>query len=255
MVFVLLSPAKTMAFDRPRPQLKGHVPHFQKNAVELAAALKKMGAAKIGALMDLSEKLARLNADRYGHFSATPATDQTDLAVLAYRGDTYVGLDAGTLTDAQLKAAEKHIGILTGLYGILSPLDRIQPYRLEMSTPLAAAGHKNLYAYWDGRITDRLNALLKKNKAAAVIGCASNEYLSAVDTAALNAPFIQCDFKEIKNGKPTTIGLFAKRARGMMARFVVENGITDPDALKTFQAGKYKFDKKLSTDDTFVFTR
>lgn len=255
MVFVLLSPAKTMAFDRPRPKLKGAQPFFQKQAVELVNELKKLSPAKLGKLMSISDKLAQLNVQRFHDFSHSPSFDYTDLAVLAYQGDTYVGLDAKTLTDAQLKDAQKHLGILTGLYGVLQPLDLIQPYRLEMSTPLAVADAKNLYTYWDKTITDHINLLVKKNKAKAVIGCASNEYLSAIQTDKLTVPFIQCDFKEKKNGKITTIGLFAKRARGMMARFVIEQNITDPQELKKFNKDKYKFDAKLSTDDHFVFVR
>lgn len=255
MVFALLSPAKTMAFEHPRPKLKGEVPHFQSDAVAIAAVLKKLSASKIGALMDLSEKLATLNAQRYKDFSAKPKAEVTDLAILAFRGDTYIGFDAKTLSDAQLKTAHTHVGILSGLYGLLQPLDLIQPYRLEMGTSIAIEKSKNLYVYWDGKITDHINALVKKHKHKAVIGCASNEYLSAVDTDTLIVPFIQCDFKEIKNGKAQTVGLLAKRARGMMARYIVENDITDPNDLKKFKTGGYALDKKLSDENTFVFTR
>lgn len=255
MVYVLLSPAKTMVFDRARPHMDGATPYFQKHAVTLAAVLAKMGAAKIGKLMAVSDKLAKLNDERFKAFAAKPSADATDLAILAFRGDTYIGLDAKTLTDAQLKKAQKHIGMLSGLYGVLSPLDLIQPYRLEMGSALTVNAYKNLYGFWGDAITKRVNALVKENKSRAVIGCASNEYLSAVNTDALDVPFIQCDFKEIKNGKATTVGLFAKRARGMMARFVVEHDIKDADALKKFNGGGYAFDKKASTDGICVFTR
>jgi hypothetical protein len=255
MVFVLLSPAKTMRFDHTRPNIKGETPHFQPQAIQLAKELKKLSAKEIGKLMAISDKLSQLNMQRFADFSSKPSAAQTDLALLAYRGDTYIGLDAKTLSDAQIKAAQKQIGILTGLYGVLQPLDLIQPYRLEMSTTLPVGRSKNLYEFWDDMITDHINALVKKHKHKAVIGCASNEYLSAVDTDKLAVPFINCDFKEKKNGKLQTVGLLAKRARGMMARYVVEKNVSDPEELKKFSSGTYKFDAKLSKPTHFVFTR
>ncbi len=251
MVFVLLSPAKTMKFEGARPKIKGATAHFEKRADAIAAVLKKKTAKELGKLMAISDKLADLNAARFKNF----AKAETELAICAYQGDTYIGFDAKTLTDRQLQVAQNHIGILTGLYGVLQPLDAIKPYRLEMGTALAVGDSKNLYDYWNEEITARINQLVKKHKHKAVVGCASNEYLSAVDVKKLAAPFIQCDFKEKKNGKLVTVGLLAKRARGMMARYIVEKNITDPAALKKFNAGGYKFDKTLSADDNFVFVR
>ncbi len=251
MVFVLLSPSKTLKFDVRRTGLKSVTPHFQKRAEEIAAELKKLSAAKLGALMSISPKLAELNVARYKHFSE----QETAPAITAYQGDTYVGLNAADLTDEEITWGHNHVGILTGLYGIVQPLDAIQPYRLEMGTKLPMDDAKDLYHYWDDAITKRINTLVKKNKLTAVIGCASNEYLSSVQIDGLDVPFINCDFKENKNGKLATVGLFAKRARGMMARYVIEHQVADTDALKKFNSGGYKFDKKLSTDSNFVFVR
>lgn len=251
MVLVLLSPSKTLDFSQRRTGLKTAAPHFQKRALELAAALKKLRAKDLEKLMGISTKLAELNVARFKDF----AGQEKAAAILAYQGDTYVGFNAVDLSDAELSWANSHIGILTGLYGVLQPLDAIQPYRLEMGTALPVGGHKNLYAYWGDDITARLNALAKKNKLKAVIGCASKEYLDAVQIAGLKVPFINCEFKEMKNGKPVTVGLFAKRARGMMARYVVEHKITDPAALKKFNSAGYTFDKPLSSDNNFIFVR
>lgn len=251
MVMVLLSPSKTLDEKQRRTGLKMTKPHFQSRAEELVAELKSFSAAKLGKLMSISDKLSQLNYGRYQNFAEQDKVP----SVLAYQGDTYVGLNAGDLSDDDLHWAQDHVGILTGLYGVLRPLDAMQPYRLEMGTKLPVGDAKDLYAYWGGDITKHLNTLIKKNDLQAVIGCASNEYLSSVKTADLSVPFIQCDFKEMKNGKPTTVGLFAKRARGMMARYVVEHRVTDAIKLKKFNSAGYAFDKNLSSDTQFVFVR
>lgn len=255
MVFVLLSPAKTMAFTHPRPHLIGAAPHFQKQAIQIMQELRALSQAKLGRLLDVSEKLAALNHARNQSFAAKPKADNHDAAILAYQGDTYIGFDAATADDKTLQWAHDHIGILSGLYGLVQPLDAIQAYRLEMGTKLKIEMHADLYDFWGDAITKRINALVKKNGLKAVIGCASNEYLSAVDTAALSVPFIQCDFKEVKNGKAQTIGLFAKRARGMMARYVADKRVTKPADLKKFSIGGYRFDANTSTETSFVFIR
>ncbi len=244
-----------MAFDRKRPGLIGAAPLFQSNAALLADQLRGYSTAQLGRLLDISPKLAALNAARFKDFSARPKKENTDAAILAYRGDTYIGFDATSLKEADLKWSHDHVGILTGLYGLLRPLDAIQPYRLEMGTKLPTKAGKDLYAFWGDQITDAINNHVKKNKLKAVIGCASQEYLAAVDSDALAVPFIQCNFKEKKNGKLVTVGLLAKRARGMMARCIVQNRIATSDSLKSFDSGKYKFDKKLSDETHFVFVR
>ena len=251
MVFVLLSPAKKMSAQNMRPSLKTTVPHFAARADKVAEVMRAMTPSKLKALMGISDALAKLNAGRFAHFGS----QEKQAAILAFQGDTYVGFDAASLDDAQLKAAQAHVGILSGLYGVLQPLDAIEPYRLEMGSRVAIDGAPDLYAYWKADVTRRIAALAKKHKAQAVIGCASQEYLKAVDVASLGVPFIQCDFREMKNGKAVTVGLFAKRARGMMARYVVEHGIAAPQLLRRFDAGGYAFDASLSDAAHFVFVR
>lgn len=256
MVFCLLSPSKTLKFDPVANGLDTTQPFFQKDAAKIAGVLKDYDTKKLAKLMALSPKLAELNVTRFQDFKTKPTakTEQAP-AILAYRGDTYLGLDADTLTPTQMKYAQDHLGIITGLYGVVQPLDLIQPYRLEMGTALAVDSHKDLYRYWQGKITTRINALVKQSKAKIVVGAVSQEYLKAVDTDALDVPFINCDFKEDKGGKFQTIGLFAKKARGMMARYCVTEKIKDAEGLKNFNLGGYKFNAKLSTDSLFVFTR
>jgi cytoplasmic iron level regulating protein YaaA (DUF328/UPF0246 family) len=255
MVFVLISPAKTMRFDHLRPQIKGDVPHFQKRATQLSGILKKKSPAELKKLMGISDKLATLNALRFKEFSQLPKKENANLAILAYQGAVYQGLDAKSFSDSRIKSAQKYIGMLSGFYGLVRPLDLIQAYRLEMSIPLAVGTQKNLYGYWGDDITDHINALVKKYKHKAVIGCVSNEYLDAVDVKKLNVPFIQCVFKEKKGATYKIVALFAKKARGMMARYIVENEITDPKELKNFTSGQYVFNRALSSDTLFVFTR
>lgn len=259
MVFALLSPAKTLTFDTVPDALVDHVvptPHFQKDAVHLVKELQHYDAKKLAKLMALSPKLAELNVARFAAFKAKPGKQtESAPAILAYRGDTYQGFDVDSLTAKQIQYAHDHLGLLTGLYGVVQPLDVIQPYRLEMGTALTVDAHKDLYRYWNTRITERINQLVKQAKAKAVVGLASQEYLKAVQIAELDVPFINCDFKETKNGKHQTIGIMAKRARGLMARYIVTHKITKPDDLKLFDLGDYHYSKTLSDDHHFVFIR
>jgi cytoplasmic iron level regulating protein YaaA (DUF328/UPF0246 family) len=257
MVFALLSPAKTMSFEGDSSAIVAPAqPHFQKEAAGLVKALQAYDDKALAKLMAISAKLAALNVHRFKDFAAKPTSKATQApAILAYQGDTYVGLRAQDFTKAELAKAQKHIGILTGLYGVLQPFDLIQPYRLEMGTGLSAPSFKNLYAFWGDRITERVNELVTEHKAKAVIGLASQEYFKAVNPQKLAVPLIQCDFKEEKNGKFQTVGLFAKRARGMMARYIVEHDIKDPQTLQGFDTDHYKFNASLSDDSQFVFTR
>lgn len=265
MVYVVLSPAKTLDFKLRRTGITPTLPHFQSRANELVAALRDMSAKDLGHLMKLSPKLSQLNHDRFKAFVDIGAVEPADLqqdpteqyapSVLAYRGDTYQGLNATDLSDKDLQWSQDHIGILTGLYGVLRPLDIIQPYRLEMGTKLSVGEHKNLYDYWGEAITDHINRHIAEHNLTAVIGCASKEYLDAVQIDHLHVPFVQCDFKEEKDGALKIVGLFAKRARGMMARYVIEKRVTDMDQLKQFDFGGYRYEGALSTDHNFVFVR
>lgn len=248
-MYALLSPAKKMDFDRRRTGIEETQPLLKDQAQVLVKNLAKKSAEDLADLMHLSDKLAQLNYDRYQNFAKA---DQAR-AIEAFQGDTYVGFGEKDLDDKTLSYAQDHIGILSGLYGLLRPLDLIKPYRLEMGTKLATEAGEKLYDFWGDQITKAVNKNAKG--AQAIIGLASNEYLSAVDLKKLDVPFIQCDFKETKDGKPKTIGLFAKRARGMMARFIVENRIEKTQDLKKFNAGDYKFNADLSDENTYVFVR
>ena len=248
-----------MQFD-PLPEaaagLPLSAPFFQKQAVQLVKALQAYDDKKLMKLMGISAALAKLNVARFDAFAAKPGSKAVQApAIFAYRGDTYQGLSADTFNATQLKRAQLHIGMISGLYGLLQPLDLIQPYRLEMAIRLPVGEHKDLYSFWAEQLMGRINALAKETKARAVIGLVSQEYLKVVALKNLAVPFINCDFKEEKNGMFQTVGLFAKQARGMMARFVVTENISDPKDLKDFSDSQYRFSKTLSDDSHFVFTR
>jgi cytoplasmic iron level regulating protein YaaA (DUF328/UPF0246 family) len=255
MVFVLISPAKTMALTHARPNLVSTVPRFQKQAIKICDVLKKKSSEELQDLLGISQKLADLNRTRFHDFSAKPTKEQQDKAILVYQGDTYIGFSAKTADDETLQRAQDLVGILSGFYGLIRPLDTIQTYRLEMVTPLNVDGKKNLYEFWDDRLTTAINTHVAENNLKAVIGCASQEYLAAIQLQNLNVPFIQCDFKEYKNGKLQIVGLLAKRARGMMARYVAENDIRDVAQVKKFNSAGYLFNKELSSKTHYVFTR
>ena len=256
MVFCLLSPAKTMQFGDTPKGLDATPPHFQTRAVQLVKVLQDYDAKALGRLMAISPALADLNMERFARFKLKPSakTEQSP-AILAYRGDTYQGLDALSLNARQLHYAQDHIGILSGLYGVLQPLDLIQPYRLEMAITLKTAKAKDLYQFWGDAITERINDLAAAARAKAVVGLASQEYLKAVNLTGLAVPFIQCDFKERKNGKLQIVGLLAKKARGMMARYIVTEKITKIADLKGFDLGGYAFEAAESDDTNFTFVR
>lgn len=234
-----------------RGGLKTTAPHFMAEAEMLVDELGKYSEKRLSKLMGLSEKLATLNIQRYQDFASQPKSP----AIIAYRGDVYQGLNADDLSDDDLRWSHDHIGILSGLYGVIQPLDVIQAYRLEMGTKLKIAKAKNLLEFWGEKVTQRLNEIVEKNKLAAIINFASQEYLSVLQVKTISAPFIQCDFLENKNGKPQNIGIYAKKARGLMERYVIEHRITDAAQLKQFDYAGYKLDKKLSTDTRFVFVR
>jgi len=251
MLYALLSPAKKLDFGPSPLSVKPTAPALMADAAPLATRAKKYSAADLKRLMEISDKLAKLNHERFQAFDLNNAAD-TKPAIYAFNGDVYLGLDAKTLNAADVKYAQDHIGILSGLYGLLRPLDAIQPYRLEMGTSVDTARGEDLYDYWREAVTARLN-LVAKN--ATVVNLASEEYWGVVDLKTLKRPVVQCVFKEIKNGKAAVISFLAKKARGMMARYIVQNRIETPAGLKTFDTGGYAFDAKASNEKTYVFTR
>lgn len=253
-MLVLLSPSKTQDFtavDSPTPSQ----PELLEHTELLAKELKKLSAAQIGKLMGVSEKLSALNHQRFKDFHTPFTPENAKPAALAFKGDVYDGLDAPSLSKKELAFAQHSLRILSGFYGVLRPLDLIQAYRLEMKTPLKNPRGKDLYAFWGDRLTETLNAHLQAEKTDTVINLASQEYFGAVKAKKLDGRLITVHFKERKDGKLKVIGLFAKRARGMMARYIVQHGITKPEGLTAFNEAGYGFEPELSSDTEFVFAR
>jgi len=251
----LLSPAKKLDYDSPVVTTEHTQPLFVKRSSELIKVLKTKTADDIAGLMKLSPALSELNVQRYAEWK--PKFDQKNSrqAVLAFNGDVYEGLQADTLTQSQLQWAQEHVAILSGLYGVLRPLDLMQPYRLEMGTRLQTPAGKNLYEFWGDQIASYLNERLNHETSRIVINLASEEYFKAVDLKALNARVVQCVFQDYKNGVYKIISFNAKRARGLMARFAIETKAKTPAALKKFNVEGYAFAEKESTDDKLVFRR
>ena len=251
----LLSPAKALDYDTPA----GNVPHTQplfiQQAAELIAVMREKSPQEIATLMKLSDALSSLNAARYEAWSPHFTAQNAKQAALAFNGDVYEGLNAKTLNDAQLAWAQAHVCILSGLYGVLRPLDWMQPYRLEMGTKLATGKGKNLYQFWGAQIADYLNQRAAADLSPVIVNLASEEYFKAVDRKALKARVVSCVFEEFRGDKYKIISFMAKRARGLMVRYAVENQLTTVDKLKEFAAEGYGFDASASGLDRLVFRR
>ncbi|MDR6857942.1 peroxide stress protein YaaA [Variovorax guangxiensis] len=255
----LLSPAKSLDYETPVPDtLPATQPHFEGPrgpSAELIKILREKSPQQIAELMRLSDKLSALNVARYGAWASKGTVGNAKQAALAFDGDVYGGLDAKTLSPGQLGWAQERICILSGLYGVLRPLDRLQPYRLEMGTQLANRHGKDLYAFWNSRIAEYLNQRLAADRTPVVINLASQEYFRSVDLSVLKARVVECVFEEWKNGKYKVISFFAKRARGLMARWAVLHKASTPRALEKFDLEGYVFDAKASAPERFVFRR
>jgi cytoplasmic iron level regulating protein YaaA (DUF328/UPF0246 family) len=254
-MLMVISPAKTLDFETPPTTDRYTQPQYLDHAQELITQLRDLTPAQIGELMHLSDKLSGLNAARFGSWNPAFTPDNAKQALLAFKGDVYTGLQAETLSEADLDFAQKHLRMLSGLYGLLRPLDLMQPYRLEMGTKLANARGKDLYAFWGSRISDWLNEALAEQGDDVLLNLASNEYFSAVKRSALNARVISTEFRDLKNGQYKIISFYAKKARGMMSRFVISERIKHPDALKQFDVSGYRFNSGQSTADKYVFLR
>ena len=250
-MLIVISPAKTL--DYSNPEYSSHTqPDFPTEVKDLVGVLKKKSASQISKLMHLSDSLAVLNEERYKTFSETFNPENYKQAVLAFKGEVYAKMEADHFSPEDLDFAQQHLRILSGLYGLLKPLDLIQPYRLEMGTPLQTKKGNNLYQYWGTKISKALNELGEERP---LVNLASQEYFKAVDQKTLKMPVITIHFKEYKEGKYQVIGLFAKQARGMMARYAILNRITDPEQLKVFREEGYEFSAPLSTAQDWVFVR
>lgn len=252
-MLVVISPAKSL--DMTPVQIPATAPAFQDDALRLAKTARGLSLGDLKSLMAISDDLARLNRDRFAAFAADPAPEAVKPAALAFNGDTYQGLEAKTLSADDLHWAQDHLGILSGLYGLLRPLDAIQPYRLEMGSKLKTRRGASLYEYWGDTIAKALNARAADVGTDLLVNCASQEYFGAVDRKALKLRVITPSFMEVKDDKPRIVSFFAKRARGAMARFIVENRLTAAEAIKDFTSGGYAYDANLSDGDTWAFVR
>jgi len=251
----LLSPAKSLDFDTPPGDVPHTQPQFVPQAAELIDILKQKSPQDIAQLMHLSDTLSGLNVARYQAWTPKFTAKNAKQAVLAFNGDVYEGLDAKSLDPQALAWLQDHVGILSGLYGVLRPLDYMQPYRLEMGTQLATTRGKNLYEFWGSQIAEHLNTCLKKDAAPVIVNLASVEYFKAVDLSALKARVVSCVFEEFKGGKYKIVSFHAKRARGLMARFAAQHALKKPEQLIRFDAEGYAYDAGASTPDRLVFRR
>ena len=251
----LLSPAKALDYETPLAPLPHSAPLFVPQSKALIALLRTQSPQQIANLMSLSDKLAGLNVARYLSWSPKATEKNARQAILAFDGDVYGGLNARALGADDLAWAQDHLCILSGLYGVLRPMDLMQPYRLEMGTALANPQGKSLYAFWGRQIADYLNTRLHGDINSVVINLASQEYFKAVDTRALKARVVECVFQEYKNGDYKIISFLAKRARGLMARFATEHRLVQPEQLKAFDLEGYAYAAEQSTADRYVFRR
>jgi cytoplasmic iron level regulating protein YaaA (DUF328/UPF0246 family) len=251
----LLSPAKSLDYDTPAGALPHSLPGFAAQSAELIGVLKKKSPHQIAELMTLSDKLAGLNVARYEAWSPKFSASNSKQSVLAFNGDVYEGLDAKTLKPAQLEWAQAHVCILSGLYGVLRPLDWMQPYRLEMGTALSTTKGKNLYQFWGSQIADYLNERAAAEAVPVIVNLASEEYFKAVDKKALKPRVVNCVFEELKAGKYKIISFMAKRARGLMVRYAIENKLSSVKKLESFNLEGYQFTADVSTPERLVFRR
>ncbi|TDV69856.1 peroxide stress protein YaaA [Pseudomonas sp. LP_7_YM] len=254
-MLMVISPAKTLDFETPPIIERFTQPQYLDHSQELITQLRELTPMQIGELMHLSDKLSGLNAARFGSWNPAFTPKNAKQAILAFKGDVYTGMDAESLGEADLYYAQQHLRMLSGLYGLLRPLDLMQPYRLEMGTKLANDRGKDLYAFWGNRISEWLNQALTEQGDDILLNLASNEYFSAVKRPALKARVIDTEFRDQKNGQYKIISFYAKKARGMMSRFVMTERIEKPEHLKQFDTQGYRFSKDLSSTDKLIFLR
>lgn len=254
-MLTVISPAKTLDYDTKPVTERFTLPQYLDDSQELIVQLRELSPAQISELMHLSDKLAGLNAARFGSWTPDFTPANAKQALLAFKGDVYTGLDAETLGEDDFTYAQQHLRMLSGLYGLLRPLDLMQPYRLEMGTKLANARGKDLYAFWGTRISEWLNQALADQGDDLLLNLASNEYFSAVKRNALKGRVINVDFKDLKNGQYKIISFYAKKARGMMSRFVIQERVNDPEQLKQFDVQGYYYSAEQSKADHLVFLR
>ncbi len=250
----VISPAKTLDFESSCPEAYS-LPRLHKESLELINVLREKSSEDIQRLMDISENIADLNVHRYKKFTTGKRSKNTKQSVYAFKGDVYIGLEAEQLSNEDMDFAQTHLRILSGLYGLLRPLDLIQPYRLEMGTRLAFDDYNTLYNYWQDKIAKLVLRDLKAQGDKVVINLASNEYFKSIARKSLKAKIIDIEFKDFNNGEYKVVSFFAKKARGMMARYIIQNRINEPEELKGFDYEGYYFDPNESNDSKFAFKR
>ena len=254
-MLMVISPAKTLDYDTPPVIEQSTQPRFVEHSVELIEVLREKSPQDIAKLMSLSDKLASLNVARYGSWERESTPQNAKQALLAFKGDVYTGLNAEDFSTDDFAFAQQHLRMLSGLYGLLRPLDLMQPYRLEMGTKLANPRGKDLYTFWGERISQWLNEDLQDQGDQVLLNLASQEYFGAVKPKALNARVIDTVFKDQKNGQYKIISFYAKKARGLMARYVIKERLQDPEGLKDFNLDGYRFDAASSSEKQLVFLR
>ena len=254
-MLAILSPAKTLDYETPLKTKLNSQPIYGRESNQLIKTLRTFEPFEVASLMKISDKLADLNHKRYIEWRNNPAESKTRPAALAFKGDVYQGLEAESFNDNDLKFAQRHLRILSGLYGLLRPLDVIQPYRLEMGTKLKTSKGQNLYDYWGTKLTNGLNEALKESKEGTLVNLASNEYFGAVQPKLLEGSLLNIGFKEKRNGQLKFVSFSAKKARGLMAKFIIKERLKNPDDLKNFDLEDYKFNKKLSSELEWTFSR
>lgn len=254
-MLMVISPAKTLDFDNPAKTRVATTPDFLNRSEALVDELRALSPADLSGLMGISDKLGELNFERYLNWHTPFDKENAKQAVLAFKGDVYTGLDAESFSGDDFKFAQKYLRILSGLYGLLRPLDLIQPYRLEMGTKFANSGGTNLYQFWGSALIEAVNTQLKKTHSDVLLNLASNEYFKALQGKDLQADVITPVFKDLKNGKYKIISFYAKKARGLMAAYVIKHRITNVNDIKKFKSEGYRYNAQMSTAREWVFTR
>ena len=254
-MLIVISPAKTLDYETVPKTKVFTTPDYLYQSQQLINRLRNLSSLDISDLMKVSAKIADLNFDRYETWKKPFTVKNAKQAILAFKGDVYTGLDAESFNANDFKFAQNHLRVLSGLYGLLRPLDLMRPYRLEMGTKLKTDKGKNLYEFWGSDITDGLNKQLKSIKSNYLVNLASVEYFKSVKTKEINAEIITPAFKEFKDGDYKIIGIYAKKARGLLSRYIIQNKLNDPESIKSFNEEGYRFNKTLSKGNDFVFTR
>lgn len=254
-LMTVISPAKTLDFETPAPTSTSTRCRFESEAADLVDIMRTYTTADLQSMMSLSEKLARLNVERFSQWRLPMPQADSKQAIFAFKGDVYSGLDAESLSQPQFEKAQQTVRILSGLYGLLRPLDRILPYRLEMGARLKTDRGGNLYDWWGEELTRTLDKDLRDNESEALINLASNEYFKAINPKKLSVPVVVPEFRDWKNGRYKMISFYAKKARGMMVRYILDNDLRHVEDLKAFDVAGYRFDPEQSTDTRWQFLR